>query len=185
MIIKPLKKITRSEIALMNKARIKEYGKSGSRNFKKNYKDSVFFFVEDKEKIVAFGTLLPVTIEYLNRKYNIFGICNIVSIEKGKGYGKEVIHTMIKYLEKKGKTGLGFCGSQNIPFYKKAGLKTYKLLGKRFALKNPKTEKVKFEAPNDIGDGLYFEGKDRLISKMLKTKVIGTYWLPGIKNPHW
>ena len=92
---------------------------------------------------------------------------------------------MINHLKKTGKTGLGFCGRQNTKFYGKAGLKTKRLFGGRFALKNPKTGEVRFEEKGDEGDGLWYDGKDKLISKMLRTKGIGYYYLPNIKSPHW
>jgi len=64
-------------------------------------------------------------------------------------------------------------------------LKIKKRLGLRFALKNPQTGEIKFEAKGDVGDGLYYESKDKLISKIIKTKGTGYYWLSDIKDPHW
>jgi predicted N-acetyltransferase YhbS len=184
ILIKEIKELSKKDMNLMNKWRKIEFGKKEKKNFKKDYLPNArFFFIKDNEKIVAFGCLRDVKINYSGNDYNILGICNIVAIEKGKGYGKELISAMIKYLKKKGKTGLGFCEKGKTKFYEKAGLKTKKDFAERFALKTPKTGEIVFD--REGGDGLYFEGKDGLIKKMLSTKSIGYYSLPGINIPHW
>jgi predicted N-acetyltransferase YhbS len=132
-------------------------------------KKSEIFFVKDKNKIVAFGILKPVKIKYLGNNYNILGISNILSVKKKKGYGKKLMQAMIEHAKKKGKTLLGFCGKQNVKFYKKSGLKSEKNFIRRFVYKNPKTGK---KVVDKDGDGIYYEGKDKFISKVMKTKSI-------------
>ncbi len=183
-IIKSVNRLTRAEKILMNKIRVREGGKGIKKDFSKDYPaGTIFFFVKEKDKILSFGGLEPIKINYLGKDYNILGICNIFSVEKGKGYGGILIKEMIKYLKNKGKTGLGFTGATE--FFKKTGLKTEKLFGKRFALKNPKTGELRFAEKGEEGDGIYYEGKDKLISRMLKTKSLGYYWLPRIKELHF
>jgi hypothetical protein len=109
--------------------------------------------------------LRPISIVYLGVKYNIFGVCSILSIKKGKGYGRILISSMIKYAKKTGKTLLGF--TLKAGFFKKAGLKIKKNFVKRFIYKNPKTGK---EIIDDDGDGLYLNGKDNFIKKVLSNK---------------
>jgi len=167
--IKTVKNLTKSDMALMNRWRVNEFGSENLKNFKKDYLPNPrFFFVKDDGKIVAFGILGPiVTINYLGKTYKILGIGSIISIVKGKGYGKILIQSMIKTLKKEGKTGLGF--TTETEFFKKAGLGTKKDFIKRFVYKNPKTGK---EIIDNLGDGIYYEGKDKFISKVLSTKNI-------------
>jgi len=169
---------------LMNKWRKKEFGQDEVKNFKKDYlPGAIFFFVKVGKKVVAFGGLRKVTINYLGRKYRILGICNIISIEKRKGYGKILISAMIDYLKKTGKTGIGFCSKKISKFYGKAGLKIAKDLTQRFVWRNPKTRETKLD--EERGDGIYIEGKDRFVQKLLSTKSKAYYYLPDIKKPHW
>ena len=74
---------------------------------------------------------------------------------------------MIKYLKEKKKTGIGFTGDRVMGFYKKCGLKTKSKLCNRFFYDygNPKTNKQESK-----WGGFYYEGKDKFISKLLKTK---------------
>ena len=51
-------------------------------------------------------------------------------------------------------------------------------------MRNPKTGKL-IKDPDGPCPGIYYEGKDKFISKVLRTKSIGYYWLPEIKEPHW
>jgi penicillin-binding protein-related factor A (putative recombinase) len=159
------KKLTKKQKEMINNARDKEWGEPERKDFSKDYeKDAKWFFVKKDEKILALGNLRPIQINYLNKRYSILGICSILSIEKGKGYGTMLINEMLKYLRKKNKTGLGF--TTQTEFFKKAGLETKKDFIKRFVYVKPNGEKVY----DDEGDGIYYEGKDKFISKVLKTK---------------
>ncbi len=182
---KNVKKLTRSEKILMNKIRIREAGESGRKDFSRDYPNgTIFFFYKEKDKILAFGGLEPIKLNYLAKNYDILGICNIFSVEKGKGYGTILIAEIIKYLKKTGKTGLGFCGEKTAKFYEKAGLKSKKGFSLRLEMENPKT-KERIPDPDGGCPGIYIEGKDKLISKMSKGKAIATYWLPRLKEPHF
>lgn len=169
-------------MVLMNKWRRKQFGPNEIKNFKKDYLPGAkFFFVKANKEVVAFGGLREITITYLRKKYKILGICNIISVKKRRGYGKILIQSMVNYLKKTGKTGLGFTGQTK--FFEKAGLKNKKSFTWRFALKNPKTGEVKFD--NEDCDGIYYNGKDNFIKKVLSTKSIVYYYLPNIDMPHW
>jgi len=166
--IKTVRNLSNSDMALMNKWRAKRIKEKKQKNFKKDYlPNPKFFFVKNKGKIVSFGILRTININYLGKRYSIMGFCSIISIVKGKGYGKILMQAMIKDLKRTGKTGLGFCGRNNLRFYGKAGLKTKKGFIKRFVYKNPKTGE---EIIDNEGDGIYYEGKDKFISKVLSNK---------------
>jgi len=181
IIRKSINKLTPYEKRLMNKTR----GRDGRKDFNKDYpKGTIFFFVIDDGKIKSFGGLEPVTLNYLGKNYKILGICNIFSVERGKGYGTILIKEIIKHLKKTGKTGLGFTGRKTAKFYEKAGLKSKKDFSLRLEMENPKT-KERIPDPDGGCPGIYLEGKDKLISKMSKGKAIATYWLPRLKEPHF
>jgi hypothetical protein len=178
------KDLPKKYMDVMNKGRVGEWGEKNRKNFKKDYwPGAKFFFVKDGKEIAAFGALRDVAINYLGKKYKILGICNIISVVKGKGYGQILISSMITYLKKTGKTGLGFCGHKNSEFYRKAGLDVKKSFTWRFASKNPKTSEIKFDSGDC--DGICIEGKDKLIEKVFSTKGVGYYWLPDVNEPHW
>ncbi len=161
---------------LMNKWRKIEFGPDEIKHFKKDYFPSAkFFFVKDGKEIVAFGGLRDISISYLGKNHKILGICNIISIEKGKGYGQILISAMISYLKKTGKTGLGF--TKKTAFFKKTLLNIRKDFIKRFVYRNPITKE---EIVDNAGDGIYYDGKDGFIKKVLSTNSI-VY----IDIPHW
>lgn len=166
--IKRGKELLDSYINLMNRQRIKEYGEN-TKNFKKDELNSIFFFLKDGKGIVSFGMLKPITIIYLGKKYNILGIGNIISIKKRKGYGRILINSMINYLKKKGKTGLGFTKKTKI--FEKMGLKSKKNLTLRFRYRYATAEEEKREL-EEGGDGIYYNGKDNFIKKVLSTKSL-------------
>lgn len=151
--------------SLINKARIKEWGRGEKKSFKKDFEPNTkWFFIKEKSKVVALGGLRPIELIYKNKSYNILGICSMIALEKGKGYGKILTQEMIKYSKKMGKTILGFTKKAKI--FEKCGLKTKKDFIKRFVWMNKNGEKVL----DDDGDGIYYEGKDKFVSKVLKNK---------------
>lgn len=159
------KNLTKKQKDIINRARIKEFSRDAKKDFFKDYEpETLWFFVKKKKKIVSFGGIRPVKVKYFGKTYKIGGICSTVSLEKGKGYGKMMVAFMVDYAIRTGKTLLGFTGQTE--FFKKAGLGTKKDFIKRFVWVKPNGEKV---YDND-GDGVYYEGKDKFISKVLKTK---------------
>ena len=166
--VKKNKNLTKSEKDFINKNRVKEFGKEGFRDFKRDYEpDTEWVFVKADSRTVSFCGLRPVRIEYLGKTYNIGGICSTIAVVKGKGYGRMMVNALVDYLKKKGKTGLGFTGETE--FFKKVGLGTKKNFIRRFVYRNPKTGE---EVIDNEGDGIYYDGKDNFINKVLLTKSI-------------
>jgi len=171
--IKTNEELSKGEEDLMNRAKSKEYGSKYARgSFRANYPHSIFFFVKDDDQIVAFGTFRKLALEFHGKKYDILGICNILTIKRGMGYGRILIAAMIQCLMKTEKTGLGFCHPTRTMFYRKAGLSSCKGLIRKLAYKNPDTGKLEPEYAHAHADGIYYEGRDKLITKMLKSKSV-------------
>jgi hypothetical protein len=173
--IKKVEELSKKAINFMNQCRNKEYGKGSTVDFKREDKGGIFFFVIDNKKVKAFGMLKPVNLEYKGKKYQIMGIGRGMAIEKLKGYGKALGLARLNYLKKKGKTGIAFTDKKNVGFFEKVGFKIKKNFIKRFRYKNPKTGEIVID---NEGEGIYYEGKDKLISSMLKNKSIAYIDVP-------
>ena len=153
----------------MNKARKKEYGKEQIIDFKKEDSNATFILVKDEINMMAFGMLKPIIVEYLGKKYHILGMGRGLAIKKEREYGRILNAARIYYIKKAGKTSIAFTSRKNLGFFEKVGFKTYKNLIRRFRYKNPKTGEIIID---NEGDGVYYEGKDKLISKIFSTKGI-------------
>ena len=165
--VKENKSLTKIEKDFINRERIKDDKGNKKKDFDKDFEpNTLWFFVKDKNRIVSFGSLRPLTLRYLKKKYRIFGIGVILSIKKKEGYGKVLVKEMIKHLRKMKKTGLGFCLRGVVPFYKKSGLESRAHFIKRFVWVKKDGEKVY----DNEGDGIYYEGKDKFVSKVLNGK---------------
>lgn len=176
IISKKVEDLSSSDIKFMNNARIKEYGKKEVVDFKKEDINGEFIFVKDKGKVVAFGMMKPIKLELNSKNYVIYGIGRGMAIEKGKGYGKILNKARISKLKKTGKTGVAFTSRHNIGFFEKAGYKIKKNGIRRFVYKNPEGKLIS----DKDGDMVYYEGKDKLISKLLKSRnkaiVFSDFW---------
>ncbi len=180
--IKKGKDLSKKELDFIVKTNIdtfntcKDYEKE-LKLLKEEEMQSTFFFVKKNNKIVSFGLLRPVKIKYLGKGYNIFGISNMISIIKKKGYGKILVQAMKDFLSKKEKTGLGFCSKENTLFYKKSGVIVEGKLKNRFFYDYGNSQK-NIEAMK--GFVIYWEGKDKFVTKVLRTKS-----LVKIPCEHW
>ncbi len=131
------------------------------------FKKDLFFIYYLNNEILSIGRLTPVKIYFLGRDYNIQGIGGIVSVIKGKGYGKILMKAIHNYLIKNHKTGVGFCTAKNSPFYKKCKFKIAKGLVKRFLYKNSNGKLISNNFDNDV---LYLDGKDKFMRSVLDSK---------------
>ena len=153
---------------IINKFRVKQWGKNAKKDFNKDYSpDTKFFFVKNNKRVESLGGLRPIKINYLGKEYTIEGICSTISRKKAGGYGRIMVASILVYLKRNKKTGLGFTEYRNGPFFEKTGLKTIPKFIDRFVYVNPETKEKIYDKD---GLAIYFEGKDKIITKIQKTK---------------
>lgn len=114
------KHLRKERIDFMVHQRIREYGEN-TKDFDKNERESLFFFLTEGEEIHAFGMLKPVTLYYGSQEYPIMGLGNVMAIEKSQGYGTILMNHIRTYLEKHRYIGLGNTHKDNFTFYTKCG----------------------------------------------------------------
>lgn len=159
------KDLTPGQKSLINKNRLREFGKGNKKDFSVDYEPQTkWFFVKKKGKIVSFGGIRPMKVKYKGKTYNIGGVCSTIAVIKKKGYGKLMANAMVKYSKKNGKTILAF--TEKTKFFAKCGWGTKKDFIRRFVWVKLYGEK---EYDTD-GDGVFYEGSDKLVSKVLNGK---------------
>ncbi|MGO4710537.1 GNAT family N-acetyltransferase [Chryseobacterium sp. 2TAF14] len=85
---------------------------------KNNLKNSdIHVLLRDREKVVAYLNLVKIEVQIENSTLNGFGIGNVCAIEKGKGWGKELLIKVNQYLINHQKVGLLFCKEKLTKFY--------------------------------------------------------------------
>ena len=151
----------------MNKSRIKLWGKDAKVDFKKDDTKGEFIFVKNNNKIVAFGMMKPIKIKLGKKNFTIWGIGRGMAIEKRKGWGTLLNVARILELKKLGKTGIAFTSTKNIPFFKAAGYQIKKNGIRKFRYLNPETKELVYDSN---GEMIYYEGKDKFVTKLLKSK---------------
>lgn len=85
-----------------------------------NIKGSDIHFLLLKEnKAIAYLNLIDIEVDIDNCRKKAFGVGNVCAIEKGKGYGNELMKLTNEYIIEKKRVGLLFCKSELVDFYKK------------------------------------------------------------------
>jgi hypothetical protein len=147
-------------IEMMNAQRIKEYGEN-TKDFRKNEQQSTFFFAENDGEYKAFGMLKPVTIMVEDKTYKLFGIGNIIAIEKGVGHGRTLMSAIKDYLIQYNMIGLGFCHTDVCNFYRQCEFGVRDVAG-RFRYAHAAQDGRKERQADDL-DVLYFPAENDLI----------------------
>jgi predicted N-acetyltransferase YhbS len=140
----------------------------------KAFYDSVVFLLKENEEILAFGRLKPISIYIDDQEHKVMGIAAIISIIKGKGYGKKLVQEISNYLKTHNLTGIGFCGAHITPFYQKCGFQIIKNGQRRFIYIDDNDQKHQDEK----GDVIY-QTVDNGMLKLLENKgVVFTHYVP-------
>lgn len=83
-----------------------------------NLKDSdihVLLYLEND--LVAYLNLIEIEFKINANNYLGYGIGNVCALEKGRGWGKEIMKCTNRYLIENGKIGLLFCKESLVNFY--------------------------------------------------------------------
>lgn len=117
--VRPRSKLGASEINQINEAKAREF--KAPPLSPQQLKDMLFFLLLDKQNyLLATGSLITVEPIYFNNEsFSVLGIGGIIANVKGKGYGRQIMLAIKDYLIKRQKSGVGFCASRNLGFYKK------------------------------------------------------------------
>lgn len=120
IIIKDGSELTESEIAQIKEAVQREF-KVGF-NSDDHDSDKLFFLLKNEDEILSMGALWEVKpVIFDGENFTIHAFLNVISNIKSKGYGKQVISTMLDYLKEHNFTGFGFTMLKNTGFYEKCG----------------------------------------------------------------
>jgi predicted N-acetyltransferase YhbS len=167
IISKKVKDLSKKEIDFINSFRVKDSGEKARLDFKKVDRKGEFIFVKENGRTMAHGMMKPVKVKLNGKEYSIFGMGRGRAIIKKRGYGRLLNSARLFKLSRAGKTGIAFTARHNIGFFQKVGFKIEKNGIRKFAYKNPKTKKLVYD--ND-GDMVYYEGKDKFVTKLLNSK---------------
>lgn len=78
-------------------------------------------FLKNGSQDVAYMNLVSIIFTANDTDYMAYGIGNVCTAEKGKGYGRELMNRVNDYLKEKEHCGLLFCRDALVPFYKLCG----------------------------------------------------------------
>jgi len=77
------------------------------------------FLLIVNNRIISYLNLIDIKININNNIINGYGVGNVCTIEKGKGYGNLLMEQTNRYISQKKRVGLLFCKKELVCFYKK------------------------------------------------------------------
>lgn len=126
---------------------------------------------------LSIGALRPVVVSFMEKDWDVLGLSGIVSLEREKGYGKDLLDAVKDYLDPIGATSVGFCEPNNAPFYTKCGFETDATIAKNFVYIDAEGKEI-IDTEQLV---VYRDGANRFVSQVLEERDVSVH----IPIPHW
>jgi GNAT superfamily N-acetyltransferase len=162
--------LSEAEIRLINRCREQEFHSERQIKPAPDNDDWLkpYFLVRDFGEVVAFGRLHTIRVEFREELYEILGVASIVAISKGKGYGRDLMRGIVKYVRESGKSAVGFCEPNVSVFYEKCGFTLLRRGSRRFVFVEVGTRKATAHPDDDV---LFLDGADGLMRAVRRYPV--------------
>lgn len=160
-------KLPANDLVEINHYRVQEFGIEdlGGSGGSDGEENAIYFLLKNESnKLLSFALVEELTVYLRNKSLLVFCVSTVISTQKGKGYGLQVLKEIQQLTKDKGKTLLGFCETDMIPFYKKCGFSI---------LSNEDNQFVYCDAHGNIipkiipGEVFYLEGSDAVVKSIL------------------
>ena len=86
------------------------------RNIKNN---DIHVLLLKNDEIISYLNLIDIELLINGKKKKAFGIGNVCAVEKGKGFGREIMKQVNQFIIERKRIGLLFCKIELVEFYKK------------------------------------------------------------------
>jgi len=145
---------------------------SGDDDFEADF----FLLKDDLGKLLAFAKVEEIDVDWQGKSHTVLKFSMLVSLDKGKGYGKAVMAEIKRFVDSQEKTALGFCETELIPFYRKCGLEVLSNADNQFYYLEADGQPIA-NANIVPGEVIVIRGKDGFMDKVLSSgdKRVGIY----------
>lgn len=137
-LVKKTNQITEVERSkILNAWSIEEWKDLTDKEFSEIFKTSEWHLLYDDEVFVAVVRVnTKFSFNIGENEYNVSEMVGLAALEKGKGYGKEIVLRLIESLKDRNIECIGFCYEHNRGFYEKCGVEVLTGLAKFFLEKH-------------------------------------------------
>lgn len=162
-------KLSVRDLAQINTFRSEEFGIASSSDLScyNEGKTSLFFLLKDDGgKLLAFALLEDLLLRFQKELPSVLCVSTVIATQKGKKFGVHILSEVQKFAKEKGKTLLGFCETDMIPYYRKCGFTILSNEDNQFMYCDEKGNHI----PNIVpGEVFYLDGNDRIMETILSS----------------
>lgn len=115
----------------------------------------IHLLLTKNNELVGYLNLVNIDLRLDNIHYNAFGIGNVCAIEKGKGFGNELMKQTNQYLLKENRIGMLFCKESLTSFYHKFGWEKVEKINLQVAFDNTNVETMIYNCSLEFGKIIY------------------------------
>lgn len=168
-VIKTGKDLSQKELEAINHHRQSVFGTNDPYVPMPDNKDwsNRFILIKNcSDELLSFGRIHPIKLSHVDGTYTVNCFTGVVSTRPGQGYGKLVIDEMKKIADASGKTVIGFCETDLLPFYRKCGYEVLSPEDNQFVYVDERGVIIPKIVPGEV---IYYPGKDGIIEKILNS----------------
>ncbi len=161
--------LSKNDFRVINKFRSQEFGVDiPSNSISSNEdQDSFYFLLKVGDNLLAFALLEELPLKFRHESVLVLFVSTVIATQKGRGYGVRVLTEIQKYAKEKGRTLLGFCETDIIPYYQKCGFRILSNEENQFVYVDENDVVI----PNIVpGEVFYIDGSDQIFKRILSNR---------------
>ncbi len=165
----PIRKIDAEDVVTINHFRLQEFGidTSINQNNTKEEQNSLFFLLKDDDRtLLAFALLEELPLRFHTESLLVLCVSTVIATQRGNNYGIQVLMKVQQYAKEKGRTVLGFCETDLIPFYQKCGFDILSNEDNQFMYCDESGKILPHIVPGEV---FYLDGHDKVIESILSS----------------
>ena len=179
--------LSADELLVINKWRVKELQSSTiwGPDTLSAFGTSEIFLLKDSKTLetLAFARLRPVSIWIREKEILIWGIGAVISIERGRGFGRILMSDITKFLDGTKadsirKCIIGFSDPVVSEFYRKLGFEILPVGATHFVYIDENNRRINTDTPDDV---IFYPKQNYILSQLIADpKLEVTHYMP-----HW
>ncbi len=161
------RQLSAKDLAEINQFRLREFGVEipvDSTSPNEDQTELYFLLKDEQSHLLGFAMVEELALKFRDQSALVLCVSTVIATQKGKGYGAQMLAEIQTYAKEKGRTLVGFCETDMIPYYKKRDFEILNHELNQFVYIDESDEIIPKIVPGEV---FYLSGNDQVIEQIL------------------
>lgn len=166
--VKKGRELNQEEWGVINRLRRVEFGAVEDLTPDESEEEENWLFLKATTgEVLAIGRLSELRVRFEDKEEELLFFSTVIASKKGKGYGRRMMEAIKERGQREGRTVIGFCETDLLPFYEAVGFEIVKAKDNRFVYIDAAGKELKKIVPGEV---IYSPGRDGFMERVLSSK---------------